>query len=55
MESKVSHFFNRLDTGVDEVRKLSQEFREKLGLTQFAYIRIYHDGRTSSFDTKVQA
>ncbi|MCE5316274.1 MAG: helix-turn-helix transcriptional regulator [Parachlamydia sp.] len=36
----------KLDKGVDKVRQLSRQFCETLGLTMFAYVRVYHDGRT---------
>jgi len=45
MEANLQHYLQRLDNKVDLVRKLSRPFREAIGLTAFAYVRVYHDGR----------
>lgn len=45
MNSKLHAYCNRLDQSVDAVRHLSKKFSEPLGLTGFAYVRVYHDGR----------
>lgn len=47
MNNKLSGFFKYLDSGVDDVRRLSKPFCESLTLTGFAYVRVYHDGRIS--------
>lgn len=46
MNSNLKDYCDRLDRGVDDVRKLSKQFCEKLGVTVFAYVRVYNDGRT---------
>lgn len=42
----MKNYHLQLEKGVDKVRQLSRPFCESLGLTMFAYVRIYHDGRT---------
>lgn len=44
--NKAYDFCRRLDSHVDKVRRLSKDFCETLGITTFAYVRIYHDGRS---------
>lgn len=46
MNSNLQQYCDRLDRGVDDVRKLSKPFCKKLGVTVFAYVRVYNDGRT---------
>lgn len=45
MSSNLKQFGNCLDSGVDRVRQLSKDFCEKLNVTLFGYVRVYHDGR----------
>jgi DNA-binding CsgD family transcriptional regulator len=45
MKPSIEHYFKRLDRCVDKVRKLSAPLSEELGLSGFAYVRVYHDGR----------
>lgn len=45
MDTKLQEYFRRLDSGVDIVRQITQEFSNAMGLTGFAYVRIYNDGR----------
>ncbi|HSX11097.1 MAG TPA: LuxR C-terminal-related transcriptional regulator [Chlamydiales bacterium] len=45
MKSIFQNYCKRLDQGVDSARSLSRHFRETFGLTAFAYVRVYRDGR----------
>jgi DNA-binding CsgD family transcriptional regulator len=47
MNHELKQFGNRLDLGVDSMRRLSRDFCEKLGITLFGYVRVYNDGRLS--------
>lgn len=42
----MQNYHLQLEKGVDKVRQLARPFCESLGITMFAYVRIYHDGRT---------
>ncbi len=42
-----SQLFQNFDLGVDRIRKLSQNFCRPLGITTFAYVRLYHEGNVS--------
>lgn len=45
MYSTLKQFGERLDSGVDDVKRLSADFCQIFNLTMFGYVRIYHDGR----------
>ena len=46
MTSAIRDFCRKLDSNSDRVKRMSKDFCEALGITTFAYVRIYHDGRT---------
>lgn len=41
----MNQFISRLDTKVDDVRRITKPFLNAMHLTAFAYVRVYHDGR----------
>jgi DNA-binding CsgD family transcriptional regulator len=45
MKEPLNQFFNRLDTKVNAVRRMTKSFCDSMYLTAFAYVRVYHDGR----------
>lgn len=45
MNTKINNYCNSLEKGVDKVRSLTKDFCKPLGITTFAFVRIYHDGR----------
>lgn len=45
MSRALKAFGRRLDSGVDQVRKITGDFCSQLNLTLFGYVRVYHDGR----------
>jgi DNA-binding CsgD family transcriptional regulator len=47
MKKSLQHYCKNFDMGVDKIRKLSQDFCNPLGITVFAYGRVYRDATTS--------
>lgn len=47
MTITVQELCRGFDFAVDKVRQLSKDFCSQLGITTFAYVRIYEDGRVS--------
>ncbi len=47
MKPALKQFFRHLDRSVDKVRRLSSTLRDEIGLSGFAYVRVYHNGRIS--------
>ena len=47
MNSSIQQYLRKLDRSVDGVRKLARPLIDELGMTAFAYVRVYNDGRTA--------
>lgn len=47
MSLTIQQFSKSFDFGVDKVRQLTKDFCLPLGITTFAYVRVYHNGCVS--------